>query len=74
MPNQKHPIWRIINLAVVFMGVTAVLYVCATQFDETEWKAIGGIMTILGGYEGIKQWVLIPLAEKTKRNFNQKEV
>lgn len=62
--DQSHPIWRIINLAVIFAGVTAVLYVSATQFDETEWKAIGGIMVAVGGYEGLKQWVVIPMVKK----------
>ncbi len=57
---QDHPIWRIINLAVVFLGVTMILYVNASNFDETEWTAIIGLISLMGGYEGLKHFVAIP--------------
>lgn len=44
MPTSNHPIWEIARLATLGVIAIGALYVCATQFDETEWKAIGMIM------------------------------
>lgn len=68
LPQQDHPIWRIINLAVVFCGVTMILYVNASDFDETEWTAIIGVISLMGGYESLKHFVAIPKSKvETKK-------
>ena len=43
-PNFKsyHPIWWTLHWLLMIAGVALVLYITATEFDETEWKAIGG--------------------------------
>lgn len=60
---QDHPIWRILNLLVTFAGATVILWICATEFDSSEWKAIGGIVVAAGGWEAAKQFFFIPKAK-----------
>lgn len=45
-PN--HPIWHTIHVVAVGLVATLVLYLTANHFDETELKAIGGIITGTG--------------------------
>ena len=46
MNHRNHPIWEIARLLSWGLIVIGVLYVCATNFDETEIKAWS---LILGG-------------------------
>lgn len=50
----EHPIWKTINTAVVFAGATLFLWLNASHFDETEIKAIAGIMATSGGWNWIQ--------------------
>lgn len=64
IPPQDHPIWRVINVVVIFLGVTLVLYVNANNFDATELRAI--VQLILGviAYEAFKHKKAIPESKK----------
>jgi hypothetical protein len=57
---QDHPIWRIANLAVVLLGTALVMWVNASDFDETELRALIEIMMVMGGYEAFKQFKAVP--------------
>lgn len=49
MTKHEHPAWHLARLAITGGWITLCLWICASQFDETELKAIGGIMLGLGG-------------------------
>ena len=46
MNQRNHPIWEIARILSWGLVAVAALYICATNFDETEIKAWG---LILGG-------------------------
>lgn len=52
--NDNHPIWPIVNTAIVGCIALVGLYIFATQFDETELKALGVIIGGNGVIEGIR--------------------
>ena len=41
--HDRHPIWAIIRMAVLFSGAIGVLNVTATSFDKGELAAAGGV-------------------------------
>ncbi len=49
-----HPMWRILNLAVILAFVTGFSALNATAFDETEIKMITQLVVALGGWEFVK--------------------
>ena len=49
--EPDHPIWPILRLAVIFGGLTALLYVNASSFDATELKSVGEFAALLGAFE-----------------------
>lgn len=48
--EPTHPLWSIIHTLVVCVFATLALYLTASQFDVTEFKAIGGIGGLFGAY------------------------
>lgn len=52
--SQYHPMWRILNLAVILAFVTGFSALNATTFDETEMKMITQLVVALGGWEVAK--------------------
>lgn len=53
MKEATHPIWPIIRLVVIMVGLTAVLYLTANNFDSTELKTIITMFLIGSGVEGV---------------------
>lgn len=47
MPNEHHPIWKTLHLAVV----VGALWLNASHFDETELTSIGQIILMSGAIE-----------------------
>jgi len=45
------PAWSTLRLFIILGWATAMLWITATEFDSTEWKAIGGIAAGLGGIQ-----------------------
>lgn len=61
MPNwsdPKHPCWQLARFAILMAGLTVVLYHNASNFDHTEWKAIGEFAVLViaanAGRHGIR--------------------
>jgi len=54
MLHAHHPIWKTINVAVITLCAGFVLWLNASHFDETEWKALGQLAIALGGWQGIQ--------------------
>ena len=52
--NADHPMWRVLNLAVILAFVTGFSALNATTFDETELKMITQLVIALGGWEVAK--------------------
>jgi len=49
--NGKHPVWGIIRLAVIFVGLTLFLWLNSTSFDKTEITTILELLLVVGGFE-----------------------
>ena len=56
--NANHPMWRVLNLAVILAFVTGFSALNATTFDETEMKMITQLVIALGGWEVMKAAVV----------------
>ncbi len=53
MNNPAHPLYSLIRFLAVLGAVTVVLYANASNFDETELRAIGEIgLAIVAGKAG----------------------
>jgi len=55
LSHPDHPIWSLIRLFLICLFATGILYITATEFDATEWKAIGGIGVGAAVVEGIRR-------------------
>ncbi len=51
-----HPLWSCIRLALLLGLLFAVLYTTASNFDETELKAIGMVALGMGAGEMLIPW------------------
>ena len=40
MPDASHPVWPIARMAVMLAALTAILWLTASKFDETEVRTI----------------------------------
>lgn len=56
MSSAGHPIWPIVRLLVMFLGLTAILWANAKQFDSTEIKSLITYVVYGGIAEGGIQW------------------
>lgn len=52
--SPEHPIWKIIERAIYVIGAVSVMYFNASDFDETEIKALTELLTVLVGFWGAK--------------------
>jgi len=52
MKDPSHPIWPLLRFAIVAIVITTVLFVNASDFDETEAKAITAFLSLYGVSEG----------------------
>ena len=43
LSSSRHPVWDLLRFAVLVLAVTVVLWRNASNFDITEYKAIGEI-------------------------------
>jgi len=66
MHNANHPIWATIRFCALCIAATFVLWKNATNFDETELKAIIEIAVLAGGYEGVSSML-------NRRRMNQEK-
>lgn len=57
MPDQNHPLWATVRFCALCVACTFVLWKNASNFDETEIKAILEIAIMAGGYEGIATFI-----------------
>ena len=55
--NPEHPIWKIIERAIYVIGAVMVMYFNASDFDETEIKALTELFVTLGGFWGVKTFM-----------------
>jgi hypothetical protein len=53
--DAKHPIWSLIRLAIVMVSLTIILYLCASQFDQTEIQTLVWAFIAIAGGEGLSQ-------------------
>ncbi len=55
MRSPNHPIWSILNLAVILTFVTLFAGMNASKFDSTEIKMIVEFVAVMGGWEFVKK-------------------
>ena len=48
------PGWECLRLFILMGWITVMLYICASQFDATELKAIAGIAAGIGGFKAVE--------------------
>ena len=63
--SDNHPIWPLLRLVVILGFLTLVLYLNASEFDETELKVIGWMFMGFLGREFIPS-----VAKKVKDTFS----
>lgn len=51
--DPTHPIWPLLRLIVMMVSLTIVLYLSASNFDNSELKTILTMFLIGGGIEGV---------------------
>jgi len=51
--NPNHPIWGLARTIVIMIGVTGILAVTASKFDESELKTILMLLPVVIGSETI---------------------
>ena len=47
--NARHPIWKLLRLAIILFALTAVLWINANKFDVTELRTIITMFVVLAG-------------------------
>lgn len=50
--NPTHPIWPIVRLVVLMIALSTVLYLTASNFDDTEIIALTGAFLAAASVEG----------------------
>lgn len=55
--SSHHPVWNILRIFVVFIGLTVLLYLNAETFDETEFKTVLELIGLIAGFEFVKHKV-----------------
>lgn len=68
IPQPAHPVWSILRLAVVMAALTAILFVTANKFDDTEIRTIIYVFLFAAGVEGVPQ-----VAGKVARALSRKD-
>jgi hypothetical protein len=55
--DPGHPVWNILRLFVVFVGLTALMYLNSSSFDETEIKTVVELVGLVAGFEYLRHKV-----------------
>ena len=55
--DPEHAMWKPITAVVYGVIVFSCLKVTATDFDASEWQAMGGIFAGIGGFAGVKHLI-----------------
>ena len=55
MKNQHHPAWALGKYSVTMLTLTAILWVYATEFDETEMRTLITFGTAIGALKGAER-------------------
>ena len=58
--DQNHPVWNILRLAVFFIGLTALMFMNADRFDESELKTVVELIGVVAGFEYVRHKVSKP--------------
>ena len=57
MADHNHPIYATVRFCALCSATTFILWKNASNFDETEVKAILEIAVLAGGYEGVSSFL-----------------
>lgn len=57
MKDAKHPIWAIIRLVVYMTALFGILYITASDFDDTETRTIIVMFLVVSAGEGAHQFL-----------------
>ena len=49
--DPHHPVWNIVRLVVVFIGLTLLLFLNADRFDQGELVTILEMLALVSGFE-----------------------
>lgn len=49
--EANHPVWNLLRLIVMMVALTAILYMTASKFDQTEIKTI--VLAFIAGGMGV---------------------
>jgi len=52
--SPHHPLWNIIRLVVVFIGLTLMLFLNADKFDQGELATIIEMLGLVAGFEYVR--------------------
>ena len=55
--EPHHPVWNIIRLVVVFIGLTALMFLNADKFDESELATVIELVGLVAGFEYVRHKV-----------------
>ena len=53
----QHPVWNILRIIVVLLGLTLLLYLNAETFDEGELKIVLELLGLVAGFEYVRHKV-----------------
>ena len=55
--SEHHPVWALVKYAVTMLTLTAILWVYATEFDETEMRTLVTFGVSIGAIKGFERLV-----------------
>ena len=56
--GPTHPVWQLIRLAILMLTLSFVLWLNASNFDETEIKTIIWVFMAAAGVEGLSRFTI----------------
>lgn len=51
--SANHPVWALARLVLVLTALTLILWMNASEFDNTELQTIIGMFLVVGATEGV---------------------
>ena len=55
--EPHHPVWNILRLVVVFIGLTGLMFLNAEKFDEGELVTVLELVGLVAGFEYVRHRV-----------------
>ena len=55
--EPHHPVWNILRLVVVFIGLTGLMFLNADKFDEGELATVFELVGLIAGFEYVRHKV-----------------